>query len=167
MSHKKQVLFMDIDGVLATMCQYLTSPRTYHKEYNCYRFDDKCVKVLNSIIDNLSDPIIVLSSDWKVHYTLEQMNEIFKWNGVNKEISDFTMSAWGVEFKSYQQLEECRSYEILNYVERHQLTNWVAIDDLSLRKWIPDNFVHTTEKEGIKQSGIKLKILNKLNNTKY
>jgi len=156
-------IFLDIDGVLATSNQYRTNKKNWHPMYDCYRFDEKCVKVFNDIIEK-TNPIIILSSDWKDHYTIAQMNEIFEWNGVNTKVSDITMPSWGVQFTSLQQLEECRSYEINKYVVEHELKRWVAIDDLNLKLWLPENFVHCTRvSEGIKQSGVKDKILKILN----
>jgi hypothetical protein len=156
-------IFLDIDGVLATTHQYRTNRKKWHPTYDCYRFDEKCVEVFNTIIEKVN-PVIILSSDWKDHYTIAQMNEIFAWNGVNGIISDVTPSSWGVMFTSLQQLEECRSYEINVYANRNHLTNWVAVDDLNLKLWIPERFVHTPRaNEGIKQSGIKDKILNIIN----
>jgi len=121
--------------------------------------------VFNKIIEEI-DPIIILSSDWKDHYTIEQMNDILKWNDVKSTITDFTDSSWGVIFKSVQQLEECRAYEILEYVKKHDIKEWVAIDDLDLSPWISEeHFVRTPRvNEGIKQSGIKDKILKRFQN---
>ena len=52
-------------------------------------------------------------------------------------------------------------YEINVYANRYELTNWVAVDDLNLKLWIPERFVHCTRaNEGIKQSNVKEKILN-------
>lgn len=163
----KKYIFLDIDGVLATTNQYRTNKKTWHPTLDCYRFDEKCVKVFNEIIKK-TDPIIILSSDWKYHYTIDQMNEIFEWNNINAKVSDVTPSSWGVMFTSMQQLEECRAYEINKYAIGHEITKWVAIDDLNLKPWIPSNFVHCTRaNEGIKQSGLKDKILKiLLNNSK-
>ena len=159
MDLNKPTIFLDIDGVLATTAQYYTNKKSWHPMYACYRFDEKCVKVFNSIVEK-TNPVIILSSDWKDHYTINQLNEIFEWNGVNAKISGVTNSSWGVMFKSLQQLEECRSYEINTYVGKNDITNWVAVDDLNLKLWIPENFVHCTRvNEGIKQSGVKDKIL--------
>jgi hypothetical protein len=155
----KKYILLDIDGVIATTAQYNSKKKNWHPMYDCYRFDEKCVKIFNDIIEK-TNPIIILSSDWKDHYTIAVMNEIFKWNGVNAEVSGITSSSWGVQFTSLQQLEECRSYEINKYATENQLTKWVAIDDLNLKLWIPENFVHCTRaNEGIKQSGVKDKIL--------
>jgi hypothetical protein len=156
-------IFLDIDDVLTTMFQYNQKPDKWDKEYNRYHFDAKCVKVFNAIIV-ATNPIIIISSDWKLKYTIEVMNRIFEINGVNAVVSDYTPSSWGVMFMSMQQLEECRAYEINKYVTEHEITKWVAIDDLNLFPWIPDNFVRCTRAtEGIKQSGIKDKILKILN----
>jgi hypothetical protein len=131
---------------------------------NQCNFNKKAVNVFNAICEAV-DPVIVLSSDWKDHYDLDLLNEFFQWNGITHSITDFTSSAWGTKFKSLAQLEDCRAYEILKYVEEHDIEKWVAIDDLDLKPWIPNNFVHAPRSnEGIKQSGVKDKILNILLN---
>jgi hypothetical protein len=74
-------------------------------------------------------------------------------------------------------LEQSRSLEILQYLKDHpEITHWVAVDDLHMgvhveastygafdRDWGLTNFVWTPQSvEGIKQSGVKQKILNYL-----
>jgi hypothetical protein len=156
-------IFLDIDGVLATTMQYYTNRKKWNSEYNRYRFDEKCVNVFNQIIEKISDLRIVLSSDWKEDYTLDILNRIFEINGVKTKIFDKTPNLWGIKYFSLQELEECRSMEILQYINEHiDICQYVAIDDLDLSTWIPDNFIITPRSnEGIKQSGIKHKILTK------
>jgi hypothetical protein len=97
------------------------------------------------------------------------MNDIFKWNDVKAVITDYTPSLGGVEFKSLQQLEQCRAYEIMKYVETHNVQYYVAIDDLDLAPWIPEgHFIRTPRaNEGLKQSGIKEKLITYLTNKSY
>ena len=163
-TENKPFLFLDIDGVMVTTTQYFSK---YHKDYDGHPFDPKCIKVLNEIIVK-TNPVIILSSDWKLHFTLIEMNNIFKLNGINGVIFDYTSSLWGVGegmFGNLKQLEECRASEILKYIKDYEITNWVAVDDLNMFPFIPLNFVWCTrESEGIKQSGVKNKILNILNN---
>jgi hypothetical protein len=157
----RPTIFLDLDDVLTTMFQYNQKQQKWDKEYNRYHFDAKCVKVFNFIIEK-TNPIIILSSDWKLKYSIEQMNRIFEINGVKAVVTDYTPNLWGTVYKSMQQLEECRSEEILKYVvdNANIVDKWVAIDDLNLFPWIPDNFVRCTHvTEGIKQSGVKDKIL--------
>jgi hypothetical protein len=160
-SPDKPYIFLDIDEVLATTNQFYSNRKKWNPEYNRYRFDEKCVKVFNSIIE-ITNPIVILSSDWKDSFTIEQLNRIFEINGVNCKISDITPSLWGTQYKSLQQLDECRAEEILKYQTDHAdvINKWVAIDDLNLTQWMPDNFVRCTKaNEGIKQSNVKEKIL--------
>jgi hypothetical protein len=153
-------IFLDIDGVLATSHQYYTNPKKW-PDYGLYRFDDKCVKVFNQILEK-TNATIILSSDWKDKYPLHAMNNIFKVNDIIEPITDYTISLWGEKYKNLMtDLEICRAEEILDFVSRYDIENWVAIDDLDLSPWISsENFVHTPRaNEGIKQSGIKNKIL--------
>jgi hypothetical protein len=157
-----RVLMLDIDGVMATTNQFYTNRKKWNPIYNSYRFDDKCVRVLNKIIE-ARNPTIVISSDWRNNYDIGMLNKIFQINGINGTVADVTVDLWGVIFTSYQQLEECRAHEILEYVHRHELSNYVVVDDLNLSPWIPDNFVHCKYvNQGIKQSGVKEKILKVL-----
>lgn len=159
-------IFLDIDGVLTLERQMNSNPKKWNKEYNRYSFDIKCVKVLNQIIE-IINPIIIITSDWKDDYTIKQMNRIFELNKVNSKVTDYTDSLWGVEFKdSSTELEICRATEILNYVNKNDISIYIAVDDLNLKPWIHDNFIHTPRiSEGIKQYNIKEKIITKLNNT--
>lgn len=163
--NSKTYIFLDIDGVLATSHQYNTNRKKWHEMYDCYRFDEKCVRVFNSILDNVNDFAIILSSDWKLRYKIEMMNEIFKWNRVNGIVADITPNLWGTRFMSLSELEECRANEILQYVTENKIEKWLAIDDLNLSPWIDaDHFVRTPRaNEGIKQSGVRDKIINILN----
>ena len=155
-------IFLDIDGVLATTAQFYSKKR--HEEWNCYRFDAKCVNVFNDILE-ATNAKIVLSSDWKTHYSLDAMNNIFEWNKIVTPLENVTDDLWdGEKYRSVDQLEEVRAMEILKYVNDHDIHQWVAIDDLDLSPYISDsNFVNTPRSnEGIKQSGKKLKILKRL-----
>lgn len=158
--NEKKYIFLDIDGVLATTRQFYSKKINV---WNTYDFDKKCVKVLNEILDE-SKAIIILSSDWKYHYDLDTMNMIFAGNGIKTMISAFTPSLWDVKYFKLQELEACRSEEIIKYATKHKMEKWVAIDDLDMGKILPEeNFIHTPRAmEGIKQSGIKQKILKKL-----
>ena len=163
--NNRPYIMLDIDGVLATSRQYYTNRKKWHPEYDRYYFDEKCVKILNEIIEK-TNPMIILSSDWKLHYNIEALNRIFEINNINTIVTDITSNLWGIKFKSVAQLQDCRADEILLYVHENQTEKWLAIDDLDLSPWINnEHFIRTPKvNEGIKQSGIKNKILNILLN---
>lgn len=164
-----KVLFLDIDGVICTTSCY---GRGTDNKWGSYRFDSKCVSTLNFIIQETGCEII-LSSDWRFHYTLQEMREIFEHNGVIKGPIGFTPRS-----KTYagNNLENGRSDEIKMWLEQNAWKNdikWVAVDDLNMSETFNfngevtggvKNFVHCKkETEGIKQCGIKEKIMQFLN----
>lgn len=137
-------------------------------------FDKNAVKILNEILEE-TDVEIVVSSDWRCHANLEELGEYFllqgilkKPVGVTKMLGDCNQPE-NYPWLEKWDLEQSRSLEIKQYLHDHpEITQWVAVDDINMGKngeawkdWGLDNFVHTpSSSEGIKQSGIKDKILN-------
>ena len=146
-------------------------------------FNKKAVKVLNSILEETGAEIVV-SSDWKRWANVEELGEYYKQQGIIKKPIDFTPNlgncTWYIEaypagfmWSREWELEQTRSIEIRQYLVDHpDVTHWVSIDDLRMGKtgldysipyvheWGLENFVETpSSSEGIKQTGIKEKIL--------
>jgi hypothetical protein len=143
-----------------------------------YRFDDfdkKAIKILNEIIEETGCEIVV-SSDWKLHATFRELGDYYESQGIIKRPIAFTPNlglcdwyhgmiwTWSPRWE----LEMTRVIEIKQYLhDNPEITHWVSVDDLNMGKngedwkdWGLDNFVLTPKSnEGIKQSGIKEKIL--------
>ena len=161
-----KVIFLDIDGVLSTGNDFGVSK---DNKWDAYRFDSKCVAVLNSILKETGAEII-LSSDWRHTYTLQEMRDIFAHNGVINGPIGFTMRSANYNGNT---LEWGRTEEIKHWLKSNAWKDdckWVAIDDLNMSIDYADkvgnyaggleNFVLCPKvMEGIKQSGIKDKIL--------
>jgi len=141
-------------------------------------FDSKAVKVLNGIIKETGAEIVI-SSDWKLHATLGELGDYYESQGIIKrpialtpDIQNCTVHGNLFMWSQEWDLEQVRTIEIKQYLHDHtEITHWVSIDDLNMGKigepwkdiWAIDNFVLTPKSsEGIKQSGIKEKILKYL-----
>ena len=143
-------------------------------------FDEKAVRILNQILEETGAEIVV-SSDWKRWANVEEMGEYYESKDIiRKPIAltpDLGDCTWENEdrenwvWSPRWDLEMSRVVEIRQYLHDHpEITHWVAIDDLDMGKngepwknWGLDNFVLTPRSnEGIKQSGIKEKILKYL-----
>jgi hypothetical protein len=143
-------------------------------------FNKKAIEILNEILEE-TDAEIVVSSDWKRWASVEEMGEYYESQGIKKKPIGFTKNlgecdvpqnfVWSPKWD----LEQSRSLEITQYLKDHpEITHWVAVDDLNMgipqthdswgemvMEWGLTNFVLTPKsREGIKQSGIKEKILN-------
>ena len=138
-------------------------------------FDKKAVKILNEILEETGAEIVV-SSDWKLHATLEELCDYYESQGIIKRPIAVTTNLGQCTWYNDQvwvwsprwNLEMTRVIEITQYLHDHpEVTHWVAVDDLNMGKngedwknWGIDNFVLTPKSsEGIKQLSIKEKIL--------
>ncbi len=161
-----KVLFLDHDGVICLSTEW--GSRFKNKEgldSTFDRFNAKAIKVLNEIIEE-TDCEIVISSDWRFHARLPQMQELYNIRGIKKVPFDYTRG--DIDWKQFisvhpgNELEVTRCLEIEDWVKAHpQITHWVAVDDMDLSRL--EHFVQTPRsKEGIKQCGIKERILKHL-----
>jgi hypothetical protein len=154
----KKFIYLDIDGVLSLGSEVQPKSTRWG---SIHRFNKRAVQYLNEILEKTNADIII-SSDWKNHFTLEQLQEIFtEWAGICKLPIDVTPTIPGV---TLQRLEEWRAKEILQHVEKFKPVAWVAVDDLFLNSWISDEHCVYVSRfmEGIKQTGKKQEIINKL-----
>ena len=143
-------------------------------------FDEKAVRILNKILEETGAEIVV-SSDWKRWANVEEMGEYYESKGIIKKPIALTPDLGDCTWENPEReswvwsprwdLEMSRVVEIRQYLYDHpEITHWVAIDDLHLGKtdeswknWGLTNFVLTPRSnEGIKQSGIKEKVIKYL-----
>jgi hypothetical protein len=180
-----KIIFLDNDGVVCLSTEWGGRSKKklkYLKEFpdtdipvyiKMDNFNDKAVKILNSILLE-TDAEIVVSSDWKLYCTLDELKQMFTKYGVVKQPIDTTPNIPLKYDKSYYtvgELAEYRISEVNNWLKEHpEVTQWVAVDDLPLGEVYGPisgnflgglkNFVLTPKSsEGIKQSGIKERIL--------
>ena len=163
-------MFLDHDGVICLSSEW--GSRFKNKEgldSHFDRFNAKALDVLNEIIA-ATDCDIVISSDWRHHCTVEQMQELYTIRGIIKTPVAFT----GYVASSAIFLELARIEEIELFLSEHpSITNWCAVDDMDLGEKFDEsgtklsglkNFVRTpSSREGIKQTSKKEKIIKFLN----
>jgi len=188
-----KVIFLDHDGVICLSTEWggrhkkqkkwdgrklSMSMRDIPLEYRFDNFNKKSIKVLNEIIEETGAEIVI-SSDWKLHGTLEELSNYYESQGIVKKPIALTTNlgqcTWYNDmvwvWSPRWDLEMTRVIEIKQFLYDHpEITHWVAVDDLNMGKngedwkdWGLDNFVLTpSSDQGIKQSGIKDKILKLL-----
>lgn len=165
------VLFLDIDDVLTTAWSFRQS-RGKKNWYNekTYPFDPKCVNILNEIL-KLTPTEIILTSDWRSHFSLPDIREIFIWNGVNQVPLEYTpfifhkKDALG-NHVLFEDMSEKRDIEITKYINDNNIENFYILDDMPL-KCYPERFIRCKMDEGLKQCGMLgkvTKLLKKLEN---
>jgi hypothetical protein len=193
-----KVIFLDNDGVICLSHNWGTRSKklnkwmakngrkaSYDMDHRFDNFDEKAIKILNVILTETGADYVI-SSDWRHHATLEELQGYYLSKGVIKAPIDVTPNtediapdAWsGLRYSADLELE--RSIEIKHWLKHHpEVTHWVAIEDLNMStEYLSQYFTHAENleqlpglsnfvltplrNEGIKQTGIKDKILKYL-----
>ena len=137
---RKKIIFIDVDGPLAWATWGMGKVRINENTMNEFTIPYPLVKedceALQEICDK-TNAELVLSSDWKLHFTLKQMSDVFIENGIYAKLIDITthmdsrqMGAWNK--MSRPSLEYDRANQILKWAKDNKISNWIAIDDLNL-----------------------------------
>lgn len=175
MNSDDPILFLDIDGVLAPSECYFRPRESFWRKHKWaaelkvpYSFDALCVKVLNRILLETGADI-VLTSDWKKKWDLDQLRIIFENNRVISFPIDITCNEI-VSVDEHVGQQKNRAFQIGEYVTSRGLTNFAIVDDLDIYPYIPYEFCHTfvkvIEREGIKQTMAYEKIMKVFNEKK-
>ena len=159
-----KIIFLDIDGVICLSREWGSRKRKIKRweleggegqspvNIRLDDFNKIAVDVLNDIILT-SGADIVISSDWRLYASLDEMKDLFHQFGVIKGPMDFTP-----ELQTSTKHANIRVDEINLWLSKHSdIEKWVAIDDMDLSDL--DNFVKCREREGLKQCNISSKIL--------
>jgi hypothetical protein len=186
-----KVIFLDHDGVICLGSEFGSRFKKQKKSVaevvadnnipiqdKFDNFNPKAIKVLNKILEETGAEIVV-SSDWRIWATLEELGEFYELQGIIKKpiaftprLKDFDKDTDALfHYKGWY--ERVRILEIKHWLNNNPFDAWVAVDDMSLGEYIGldgstnyglKNFAHTPRLyEGIKQSGVKEKIISFLN----
>ena len=167
-----KILFLDIDGVLNSDV-YMASDEYYnackdagiknHRSYEVVtkahhlHIDPAGVKLLNDLIAK-SGVKVVLSSTWRIRYSLEEMNAMLQGRGATFEVTDATPVKMSWRPRGSEVAEYLRDLEEEEGIVPEA---FVILDDRDEFPKQQDHFVHTPEATGITQEHVDkaLKIL--------
>ena len=113
------IIFLDIDGVLRTYksdLEWIEKLGLPIPEKQYRNFSTKSVSNIN-FIHSFIRCKIVITSNWKLYHTLDELKEIFKKQGIQPEVIDVTG------------ISTSRGEEISDWLSVNDVDNWVVIDD--------------------------------------
>jgi len=140
MTHKKAI-FLDIDGVIAISTDSESEHMIYDSD-GLYPFTKQCVAILNRVLE-ATDADIVLSSTWRLDFNLEELDRIFRKNGVKKSPVS----------KTPEIHYDDRNLEIADYLKHNPTEKYVILDDLDIPGF-GENFIWTDSGTGLSEAHI-------------
>lgn len=165
-----KILFLDIDGVLNSEAYILSKEyiaeckslgivpegREVMDKAHHLHIDHAAVKLVNILVER-SGAKVVLSSTWRLKYSLAELNLMFQKRGATFQIDDVTPAkmSWrprGMDVAEY-----------LSSLKRDGVTPeaFVILDDIDEFSRLKDYFVQTSDDTGLTQENVDqaLKIL--------
>jgi hypothetical protein len=144
---RKKIIFIDVDGPLAWATwgdgKVKINENTMNEFTIPYPWVKEDCEALQEICEN-TNAELVLSSDWKMHFTLKQMSDVFIEYGIYAKLIDTTthmnttqMDMWNKMSKPSLEFE--RAHQIVKWAKDNRISNWIAIDDMKLSaefKWM-------------------------------
>ena len=138
---RRKIIFIDVDGPLAwgTWNEGKVTITNGVEDFLIpYPWVKEDCAALQKICEE-TNAELVISSDWKKHFTFNQLKRIFWHYGITTRLVDITthQDLWNKMSRS--SLEHERALEVAKWARDNKITNWIAIDDLDLYhafKWL-------------------------------
>jgi hypothetical protein len=138
---RRKIIFIDVDGPLA-WATWTDGKVTIDMGVEDFQIPYPWVKedceALQKICDETNAELVV-SSDWKKHFTFNQLKRIFRHYGITTRLIDITthQDLWMKMSRPSAEWE--RAAEICKWVKDNKVSNWISIDDMRLNeqyKWM-------------------------------
>ncbi len=142
----KNIIFLDIDGVLNTI-NHLKRQKIASGKATNKKWDPTACKHISLLCEHYGARIIITSS-WRHEYNIEQLKEFFASNEIpSKLIKDVTSSYAPQQDKN----NYCRGHEIQHWLQNNspKITSYVIIDDeAEFLESQQDHLVRVDKKKG-------------------
>jgi hypothetical protein len=123
---ERQVLFLDYDGVLHRGDAYITSGGVVSSSpgnFELFEF----ASALNALLEPYPQLEIVLSTDWCRRFGFERARASIPVDALRQRVTGATHEATPVGSAAWP--TDLRGAEVLRYVRRHRVVEWLAVDD--------------------------------------
>jgi hypothetical protein len=133
---RRKIIFIDIDGPLAwaTWDNGTVTIKGRGGDFTIpYAWVEEDCQALQKICDETNAELVV-SSDWKKHFSFNQLKHIFHYYGIYTPVIDITTHQKLWNKLSKPSIEWERASEITKWVKDNKISNWISIDDMQLNK---------------------------------
>lgn len=151
---ERQILFLDIDGVLHRSNSYVAGRRIISSapgRIELFEF----LPTLDDALSSYADVSVVLSSDWAYRFGLDYTRSQLPSASLRARIIGATYQ--GCEFDEFLWPMLSRGQQVLDYVrrQRHERIEWIAIDDRTDGfESCRDRLVHCQPEYGLGDSAV-------------
>ena len=159
-----KIIFLDIDGVLNSAEYMSFKQEEWNSGDDSKMIDENSVSLLNKIVQETGAKVVI-SSSWRLHFTIEKLREILCSKGFIGEIIDKTPTINPLidEIEVHGNIP--RGLEIQKWLRSkpHNIESFVILDDNSDMVHLSKFLVKTTWEHGMLEQHVlkAIEILNK------
>lgn len=160
-----KIIFLDIDGVVSLSGDKMVRTQITPELTTPYMWNEQACEIVERILHSTGAEI-VLSSDWRKHYRLQEMRAIMQANGISggRLVGYTSIDPAYAKSRGLGSMAIYRSKEINEWLGLHGVKQWVAVDDLHLVGLDHSRFVCCTDThKGITVKDMEELIISKLN----
>ena len=159
-------IFLDIDGVFnstdyCNSIEYLTETSGMSDAQimliaHHTHLDPKAIELFDQLVER-SGATVILSSTWRVRYSVDEMNEMLKGRGAKFQLADRTPVLFG---KLSSRIP--RGKEIAEFLKKNKPESFVILDDHDDMLHLKPQLIQTNPRHGLTPDDVEkaLKILN-------
>lgn len=136
-STSRNIIFLDIDGVMNTYNQMWRQRRTSGTVVNENWCPLACRNI--TLLCTYFDARIVISSSWRVKRDLWELRQILQNNSINP---DMLIGTTPILCENGQDDDYCRGDEISLWLEENGCRNFVIIDDIPVSEFLEEQESH-------------------------
>ncbi len=130
------IIFLDFDGVLVTNAHLDSLCFDDQEDRYGYVFTPSCKEILNGFIEKSGGKIVITSS-WINDMSLWKVRRMWKYRGMSGEIIDIIAN------DSYD-----RGHKIDLWLSSHGSPNYLVIDDMDYKQFLPGQKEHLITTDG-------------------
>jgi len=151
-----KIIFLDIDGVLNSSNFLYKKNKKKNGERALNQIDPKTIKLLNKIIE-ITNAKIVISSAWRILYSVEEITRFLKYHKLVGEIIDETPK--GISGKRGDEIQDWLNHN----TKKYNIESFAIIDDNSDMVHLKHKLIQTKFETGLLKEHIEkvIEILNK------
>lgn len=155
------VIFLDFDGVLNSFRGGGASDDWASPRGAASRLERPMVERLNRIVAATGARIVV-SSSWRLEFTLPELRQILFFAGFKGRVLGVTPRVGVREFTFAARRATAIVEWLRCFLQRYPLDGYLILDDAPLRQWLPrhaaERFIQTDSHEGLGAAHVEVAI---------
>jgi hypothetical protein len=150
-----KIIFLDFDGVINSLTYATFEGAQWNSSDPAGQIDYIAIGLLNKLIGETSADVVI-SSTWRLYYSLDQMKDFLKKKGFIGNVIGKTPDPFVID--TVTDRRSVRGHEIQSWIDfcEEKIDSFVILDDNSDMAHLIDKLVQTTWEFGLQEEHLSI-----------